>query len=392
MKNIGENFLFLLFLLTCITLIRSANLKSNVFHNELSWCIADLKFNGEHVKICEFGEGIESKYKGYDYWHGEGSMWLLFWEFLQSLNIPFWYATQNQTQDTTVEHALNQCKILGGEVVKSLKHLEASPSFKNVVTTTVKQDGYNQPLGIIVLPSLSLHSSIIRTFKKKYPQCIVLGDASTEFVRSKNQTNLLFLDDLACYKPKFNVYAKKYNTMLAQTIISDIACDIFVIKPVNSSLGYGIIIVEKENLDQTLKLILHDTEQLAKFRNDHSFYYWKGEKSSHFIVEEFVSSKTVVVDGKPYDPTMRVIFSLMNNNGTISVKFFDAYWKLPVKALNQQGTLIEKHKSHIASERTSSLLVDRQDFEKVTAIMSDFLPKLYEKMLLKRHQKENMKE
>lgn len=377
-----KRYFLLLFLLS--TSIFAQEL--NNYPDEISWCIADIKFDGTQVKVCEFGEAIESKFKGYERLFSSGAMWSPFWQFLGTFNCPVWYVDKSFWKANKQEIALDQFLAINGTAVTMLKALESMPHFSKRAAQSPTQRGIEHAAGIVVVRSLSMHSSVIRTFQKKFPNCLVLGDVTTEFVRSKQSTSTLFDDQIhASFKPKFKIYNKKYHENLASTIIEDLGCDVFVIKPVNASLGYGVIIVDKADLESTLQLILRDYDKLAALCNDRSYSHWKTETSKQFIVEEFALSKTIMVNGKPYDPTMRVVFSLINNNGVISIKFFDGYWKLPVKALDEEGTLIEKHKSQIATHRESSVKVDPQDFQQVQAIMSQHLPHIYLKMLQKRY-------
>jgi hypothetical protein len=205
---------------------------------------------------------------------------------------------------------------------------------------------------------------------------------------NKEKTNTLFKDpNLAAYKPRFGTYETKYTPSLADQIISDIASPVLVIKPTNSSLGSGVIIVPQEQLDQTLKLILQDKQDIITlYKRDPTYFHWTQDSSTHFIVEEFFPSKTIMVDGKPYDPTLRVMFALFNDAGHIGIHFFASYWKLPPKSLTEEGKLIEKRKSNISSQRISSARVDQDDFKKVQTLMIPMLALVYEKMLSIRYQ------
>lgn len=350
---------------------------TNNFPDEISFCIADIKFDGTAIKICEFGEGIESRFKGYEALHHKGSMWAMLWAYLKEFNLPIWFiGRSSQEYDTT------SLRENGVKITPNLYSIEAQEDFKQAVKNSKKQKGFCQSSGIIAARTLQVHSSVITNFKEKHPEMIVLGQATNKFVRSKYHTSTLFdTNKLAAYKPKFKICTKRYSSTLAQSIIDELGCEIYVIKPIDSALGNGVLLVEKENLDDTLRIILKDRQELESFKSDMSYYHWKRDEKEFFIVEEYAPSKTLYVNGKPYDPTMRVIFSMHNKAGNIVINFFDAYWKLPIKSLDQEGTLTEKHKSRIGSNLTCSMLVDYTDFEMVKALLSKALPKLYLKML-----------
>lgn len=351
----------------------------NSEQNDLSFCIVDLKFDGKQIKICEFGEALSSQFKGYDSLYGNEKIWKDFWDFTTQFNLPTWYVDKGLPRTKNACHlALDYFADAGGNFSTSIHKID--PYQK----TKVYKKNVNS--GLIVVKSLGLKPGIIRSFKKKHPSLLILGDGTNEYVRTKAATNIFFQDnDLKDFKPRFNLYEKKYTPQLAQTIIRDLGCNIFVIKPINSSMGNGVIMVEKKHLDEALKTILVPSKVCNNTKYDHEYGYWPRDRNTTFIVEEFVLSKPLVIENNVYDPTMRVIFALLNKDGQISIHYFGAYWKLPTMALNEHGNLTEKHKSHISGVgQRSSAAVAPEDFACTTNLLSRVLPKLYHKMLQKR--------
>ena len=98
-----------------------------------------------------------------------------------------------------------------------------------------------------------------------------------------------------------------------------------MIKPLNASRGNGVIIVDRLMLNRELKKILVDKETNP---NDPTYKYWITTKNKTFLVEEFISSKIILLDGKHFDATMRVIFVLSHDMNNINIDFLGAYWKL----------------------------------------------------------------
>lgn len=352
---------------------------TNNHGNEISFCIVDLKYDGTDIKICEFGEGLESRFKGYDALGYEHTIWSMLWDYLATFNVPVWF-TSKQTQhnyDYSLKHFVSH----GGKLTSALYSLPADKDFQRTLKT-YKYRPYNPFAGIVISRNIQLHSSVLDTFKAKYKHMILLGQATSSIVRSKYHTSKFFeCPTLAPYKPAFKIYPKKYTPLLAQNIITDLASDIVVIKPLDAALGHGIILIEKENLDDTLKLILKNHNDLEAYASDMSYYYWKKDFKEFFIVEAYAPSKAIYLDDKPYDPTMRVMFCMHNYQGLMSINFFDAYWKLPRKSLEEEGSLTEKHKSQIKPNHIGSLPVSYQDFEMVKALLCKALPEFYLKML-----------
>jgi ribosomal protein S21 len=301
----------------------------------------------------------------------------MLWKYLKTFNLPIWFAGKS-----SYDYGIKTFTAIGGRITSSLYSLKSDEEFTKVLKNYKRKTQRCQPAGIIVVRTMQFHSSIFKQFNATYPQMILLGQATNKFVRSKYHTNKLFENsELAQYKPKFKICEKRYTPTLAQSIIDELGGDIFVIKPIEAALGNGVIMIDKSNLDQTLRILFKDMQELELYKKDMSYYHWKRDQKDFFIVEEYVPSKIIYARDKPYDPTMRVMFTLQNLAGKISINFFDAYWKLPIKSLEENGSLTEKHKSHIGTGTASSLPVDYADFEMVKALLSNALPELYLKML-----------
>ncbi len=353
----------------------------NMLPDEISFCIVDLKFDGSLIKICEFGEGIESTYKGYDALHGKGAMWSHVWRALRTFNQPLWCTSKHYWQKNLADIAGHEFTSHGGRFYTSQRGLEADHAF--IKTQNPSNHGDLAVTPIVIMPSLGLAPDTIKKFKQHHPNTLVLGEVTTAFVKNKHATNALFNDSrFAPYKPKFKEYSTKYNATLAATIINDLQAPLMVIKPLYAALGQGVIIVAQKDLDTTLKLILASKKQLGRFGGDTSYSHWARNKDALFVVEEFVPSKTIYVHAKPYDGTMRVTFMLSNKAGRAGLAFLGAYWKLPAQPLDMEGSLNEKHKSNMKASRVSSAVVSDEDFVSVKKQLSVLLPELYHTMLV----------
>jgi hypothetical protein len=336
----------------------------NNYPDELSFCIVDLKFDSEKIKICEFGRGLGSTFRGYDVLYGHGQMWSKFWNVLKQLQKTPWLVS---TQGLRKEFAPEVFKEIGGRNVRAIEGINpSSPAF------------------VLMAGNAKKKSFSCAEFKQRYPQCLILDEVTKRFVTNKYETGLLFDDhELDSYKPRYKIFPKEYSSILALEILQKLNSNRIVLKPVNASLGSGIVMVEPSELDHVLRVILKE-EDYAKGQNDATnFAYWAKDHEKFFIAEEFVASKKIFIDHKPYDPTMRVAFVLFNNAGIPCINFLDAYWKLPTKSLDAYGTFTELHKSHVEAERKCSACVDTDDFEVVKTQLCLLLPQIYLKMLAK---------
>lgn len=346
----------------------------NTYPDEISWCIADIKFDGKDVKVCEFGEARFSQFKGHETLFGTGKLWHEFWNFLNTFQLPIWFIHSNPQLEDAATQARETLARLGGKRVISLSKLP--PPVTNKKKISKKHDG------ILILEKTADFNSTTTREYKKFENYLILGKATSDHFRTKHATNKLFSQTTVLhYKPQYKEYVKS-SSISAQSIIQDFAPhSMFVIKPLAGSCGNGVIITDKKNLEKTLETIFGNNKTIRQNTTDSSISFWNKPSQHKFIVEAYAPSKPIRVADKPYDGTMRVIFSLFNMNGTMGIYFFDAYWKLPNKSLSDYGTLNEKHKSHISIKQSSSAPVESTDFAKVKEEMCLFLPVLYEKAL-----------
>ncbi len=348
----------------------------------ISFCIADIKFDGEKLKICEFGQGVFSTFRGYDTLHGKGALWSLVWAYLAQFKKPV-LVVSSQLNGTNMERiAVDELRQRGGNVFSSLSDLIKDKRFKQIVAQDKdKQERMtiSDYSGFVIVRQDSFY---IQNFIKKYPSILFFDEKSSRFVGNKRLTHLLFDgdSDLMQYRPRCKICSKNKCVSQAMAIFKDMPSEKYVIKPINSSMGRGIAIVEKDFLKDALFCVASKKSELPVLK-DSALDYWQLDKNDSFLVEEFVASMPVYVNDKWYDPTMRVAFIVTTESGATRVTFLDAYWKLPAKAISEDGTLTEVHKSHIVKGGKSSCVVSLDDYTCVTRILDGVLPKVFNKML-----------
>jgi hypothetical protein len=182
--------------------------------------------------------------------------------------------------------------------------------------------------------------------------------------------------------PRWGLYSKKYSEKLVNSILSDFSCEFLVIKPKSASQGRGVIILHRDQLDETLQYILIKTPTL-KNDPDKAYNYWPKDPHRNFIVEEFYSSDPVYaphISEDSYDGTMRVAVMLTYDQHVMDVEFLYLFWKLPKKSLGDEGSFTDKHKSFSLSEKNYSA-VDAQIAENVEQQLKEGLLLIYEKLL-----------
>lgn len=350
---------------------------------DISYCIADLKFDGQHINICELGTCTWSYFKGHEALYGPGRIWQNIWKHLSQFKVPIWYVgTIPLSEARKREVGFNELKEAGGSVVDSLQTLSQTirSKAKHVVENPYAINNYQ---GIVVLRNRHHNETklSIKEFREKHPTILILDTATSPYVNNKAATNKLFDDPmLRELKPDWRIYKKEYTQNTTQQIINEFNHDTYVIKPTNTAEGRGVLIVTKQELNDTLKKILTDTKSL-KTSSDSSYSYWGVDNQSEFIMESYAPSKPITVDNKRYDATMRVVFALTYHNQKISTDFLGFYWKLPTQDLDSKRSLNDMHKSKVAKGRKSSAIVSQSDIDYVSAVLKEALPVLYAKML-----------
>jgi hypothetical protein len=324
-------------------------------------------------------------FRGFDKLYRQGRVWHMLWHFFSCLNLMPWMIVNCLSNDIRLENALVEYEALGGGYARDLPALSENEIFINCLKSVHSGDYFADYNAIIMMKNSGYRDGSVRIFKKKHPKALILCETLGPFGNSKLVMSSLFTSDeeLKKYRPKCMVIPKKYSRKLAKKVADTLEGDCFVIKPINSSKGNGVIMVKRRDLFQTLRKILKDPSRLPDIK-DPTYGYWLRDRNKHFLIEEYAPSKLITVETKKYDATMRVIYVLFCDKGKIGITFLGAYWKLPAKSISESGLLTEKYKSCIKPDKIGAAIVDGKDYEKVTGILRKVLPMAYIKMLQER--------
>jgi len=369
---------------------------------DITFLIADLKYDKNMVKIIEFGSGVNAGYKVLDHTYGKGLIFRKFWKYLEQFRLPIWHVRDKPKVNSITRAGRYSWYIfnkINGHRIKGLHNLNKNKTFKQAIR---KQKGFSLSSiknhhGIVLLRGRRvLRKKIIQSFKRKYPRILFINEASYDYANYKDLTASLFnTPKLQMYRPKTGIYPRKYTSNLSKQILSKLTCEWLVIKPIFSGKGNGIIMINRDELESTLELILKKYNNNKPYNNSFNFRpnkplvydYWKKTLNSHFLVEEYVSSKELIYKNKPYDATIRVIFTLHHDDGNIYFNYLDGYWKRPVKALTDQGTFRQRHLSkHYPNKRQSQGgKISNDDKENLIRILKQFIGDVYQNILTNYH-------
>jgi hypothetical protein len=359
---------------------------------DISFACADIKYKDGSLKFCECGDGIYMSLRtaqvtlNNHVQRAVAPYWGIFWHYLAQFNMPIWLVGDGSQENAL---AIRTLKILGGQYVKNLSQLRRNQLFDTLCTKNFAQHSAIQHYhGIIVFRSGSERGrdgKAIKDFKRKHPEFIYVNNIARPYIIRKDNTNNLFFDaHLNHLIPEFNTYSSTYSPELTRQIFNDFDAQWLIIKPVFSSLAFGVNLIDKNNIDDFLKLILSNKNEISR-NTPRGLSYWRRNSPSHFFVSAYAPSKTIYKDNLPYDPTMRIVFMMSHNNGTLNITVIAGFWKIPLQSLaGKEGSLTDKHVTiaHSGAYYTG-ILIDPKDWRNIKEILDTNLPMLYQTMLEK---------
>lgn len=359
---------------------------------DIMYACADIKYKDGVLKFCECGDGIYMSFRtaqvrlNNHIQDAVSPYWGIFWHYLKQFNLPMWLVDDRGPQNAM---ALDVFEHLGGRYCKNFSKLKADPLFKELITGDVAhRSAIKDYKGIIVYRAShekDRDGRLTKWVQDKYPKFLFVNMLSRDYVKRKDNTYQLFVNaNLQKYIPQFKLYPTIYDPMLAQQIQTDFnTFDPLVIKPTYSSLAQGVNIIAQKDLDDFLKLILRDNATIS-LQAHRCFSYWRTRRLPTFLVSECAESKTIYKDGKPYDPTMRVVFILHHDQGIIHCNVIAGFWKIPVKSLADNVSLTDKHVTIAhAGAYYSGILADSADWQEIKGILQHVLPQMYQTILEK---------
>jgi len=337
---------------------------------DISFMIIDLKYKPGSLKICEFGEGFLSGFVGHSMLYGPGVVHAAVLEFLQSFEKPL----IQYTDKIVLERP--RVNVMSLDALRVNKHKNIAPS------SIAEVDSIAVAYGRKDFFEAYQAAGLLKT------GVLAVDYATRPFALHKGYMHMLFQGDklVEHYRPACQIVKREYRPDLAASIISTIPAQAYVIKPLNSWKGKGIIIVESQDLDAKLKAILPSENTII----DHSVDYWGSTAAGYFIIESLEHSINLKRGKDFFDPTMRVILGLSYDNGEVGMTILGAYWKMPkVSIHSRRSVLADRYISHILpKDKRSSARVSPAILTGVERELKQFMPHVYKKMIMISHQPE----
>jgi hypothetical protein len=366
--------LFLLFLTASLS-------GTSKYPADVSYYIADIKYSKtDGVKICEVQQGILSRFSGDAYVHGDiGVICPQIEQLFGEFPIKKWSSTSNIAFPTLASLLNHSPNWFMGNTTTDIFN---DPNFQRLAAIPPKDPtDIASYQGIVFIRSEKIGD--YEAFHQKYPGILVSGAPSYNYWIDKYKMTLLFDTHpmLKKIKPEWGLYPKKYTPALANQIIEEIPADFYVIKPRGAFLGQGVIILPKDKLDATLRYILTKNNAL-RLHFDKSYSYWYEDPFDSFLIEKYYPSDLIQVqalENKTYQPTLRAVFSLAYNNEKIDFRFFGAYWIVPQKSVDEEGSHNDVKKACCRAPFFAKATDDV--IEEVRKELEITMPLLYEQML-----------
>jgi len=202
------------------------------------------------------------------------------------------------------------------------------------------------------------------------------------FSSQKYMTRIL-LDEVAPgLNPNWTVLSRDSSPSLADEILDRMPSEKYAIKPMDQSCGLGVLVVESDQLHLVLQKLAskYSVDPLisspcdgAKLDSDiqNRLSQWLDDPPA-FMVESYVESNPIRVDGEEYDATGRIVFSIINGETIVH----GGYWKLPAKPLGE-GSVSERSISAIhARGGNNSVLFSNYHLDLVSAEIFSLAPKI----------------
>jgi hypothetical protein len=372
--------------------------------NDISYFAVDFKVNKKgDIKILEFQDGPNAGFRSYDYLFEKkgkrGEIWRRWWTYAQQFGAPMWYVgpkpvvTKLDGSYKTDEErvALKDFFRMGGTYCHRFSDLLKDERIQ-LLRGRKNVDGIRG----IVLVKNGLPQSARRWYARLYPSLIFVNIRSVHFTRNKRASNKWFSGRLLSeHRPQCKLYNKIYSPVLSRKILRDFDSDKVVIKPVNSSRSNGVLVVEREHLDEVLQGILQTkpAEELKELgyrryrpADPKSYDYWDGDANTVFMVEEFIESSYLEVNGKLYDPTFRMALAMSCINGKIDITCLEGFRKLPRLSVKDHGEItdrhVSKHRHDLALLPVEKLEIKPDEMRVLSEKFNVIFSKAYRKILM----------
>ncbi|KTD26301.1 MULTISPECIES: hypothetical protein [Legionella] len=146
----------------------------------------------------------------------------------------------------------------------------------------------------------------------------------------------------------------------------------FIIKPMQESLGKGVMLVANADLPALLKALKTGTKYVKDVGD---IDYYEQSKNKDILIQQFCPGKVIHHNGKPYRPTARAVFAVVRDGDQTRVDILDIFWKLPQKSVQSECATPGESVSYSgnSTEVVSQISLEKSDYQAVEGALKEKL-------------------
>ena len=320
---------------------------------DITLLMVELKYDDQQgIKICEIQPVCFSSFLGCDYvYKRNGVIGRSITQYLSQFGHSFWFMNPDVSHIKVRKQFFKQ----GWKPFSTLEVLSSIKEIQKNGSKTIQDRSNLLDYHAIIYPKYRKRSNF-KNVESKFSALVFIDKAFIPYLYDKYSQSLLFKGNpiLEQAKPKWILCSKKSSHELFDEITTSIESDLFVIKPKESNQGKGVIIVSKNDLEKTLKIIV-DQDKNLKNNHDRGFNYWATDSSQTFLVEQFIETSPLIIEemeNRPFDVTFRLAVAFVYHKNALHLHFLGHYCDLPDIPLDSAGSLNDKHRTSLSISKT----------------------------------------
>lgn len=380
MQLLVHLFLFLLLIFSSARAEFAKEFTESEYPVAVAFLVADFKYNHEQgVKLCEVQQASTSLFTMGRYMRdGECVTSNKFVEIMGQWGVRGWnYKTT--PCDGTLRNSLNNDPLWTSTAF--FNHILKDPDYNNALESPFYNPKDISQYAAFAYGKRNQVKQILQS-PSTYQRVIVIDEPTFSYWIDKLKMAELFTLNpmLEKVRPVWKNCLKNADPEeLYQSILQEIPGNYVVIKPRTCFKSRGIMLVHKDNLLETLTLIMTKPPELSKHQ-DKTLRYWAKDSMSSFLLEEFIESDPVLTEsGRQFDTTYRTTFIVVYEKDSITLHLLDTYLKYPKRALDEPGKYADKHISNIHAKEKGAIPPEK--LAEIEQQLSEPLLLMFENML-----------
>ncbi|ARG98072.1 hypothetical protein [Legionella micdadei] len=205
----------------------------------------------------------------------------------------------------------------------------------------------------------------------KNSQLVFDGAIDTFYLCDRNKRIFNTLLDLNGLKP-IQPETWFYQLDSAEPFIPPSNIPFFIVKPMQESLGKGVMLVANKELPALLEA-LKTGANYAKDVGDIDYY--ARSKNRGILIQQFCPGKLIQHNGKLFRPTARAVFAVVREGNQTYIDILDIFWKLPKTAVQSETPIPEQSVSYSGNSNQviSQISVEKSTYQAIESALREKL-------------------